>query len=102
MEDQRYAVTYLNNLCTLYHLSGDSPTWHDFWEFYNTKNRLTAKPDLDNYISEQCSYIAKALVILGKDHFITNQFLSRLPLKHSKTILSWPPTPEQIKELMTD
>ena len=101
MDNHADAITYLESIISIYKCSG-ATNWTSFWEKYYSKRLSFQENDLNDFINGRCQEITQFLTELGQEHATTKKFLTELPLRLSKVILSWPPTTEQIKTLMSD
>lgn len=102
MADPAAAHQLLTSFINLYSLSRSrNKPWPVFWKSY-FQNHPLPQPTLPDFIANQTSLLSDCLNTLGKDHPLIRKFVSSLPLRLSKTILSFPTTPEMIRELMTD
>lgn len=102
MEDQTNATRYLESIINIYKYSGAPTRWAIFWEKYHSKRLSFQENDLSDFITARCQEISHFLAFLDKDNPVVKKFFTELPLRLSKVIFDWPPTPEQVKELMTD
>lgn len=93
---------FLKSILTIYKLSGPGNNWSDFWKKWFAKRLPNQEESIDQFILSNCETITHSLTILGKNDPTVKEFLSILPLRYSKTILVWPPTTEQIKDLLTE
>lgn len=102
MDNQGQASTYLESILVLHQNLAPGANWTIFWKAFFEHQLPPPEPNKDKFISIHCKLLSGSLGTLGKGHPLVKKFLSELPLRYSKTTFDWPPTPEQIKELMTD
>lgn len=103
MDKKELFQQFLRDLLDIYNFSHADGNWQKFWKEYHSSRLSIQENELEDFINSQCHSIAGAMALLGKDNPSVKGFLSILPLRYSKAILSWPnPTPEEVRLLMTD
>ena len=103
MNDRQRAESDLRNIINIYLLMGPHDSWNHFWKTFYSQRIGNQQKNIDEFINSQTKDISQILLLLGKDNSDVKEFLSVLPLRFSRAILSWPnPTAEEIHLLMTD
>src|SRR5687768_5504703 len=102
MNDNQLLISSYINLYKKLFPSGKHISWAIFWKrmYQNSVSDVGNSPSEIRHHYAQA--LSQALGSLAQSDPLVKKFLSTLPLRYSKTVLSWPPLPEELEELMTD